>query len=96
MVSPRRISSIIHSIDCAPKCQLVELERFRFQLRIFDEGNPKELVDALARELGDVTISVSLEKPDVLKAKFRPVISRLSLLVDSRWTKPVKQLQAAA
>lgn len=96
MVSPRRISGIMHSVDCAPKCQLIELERFHFQLRIFDERYPKELVDALARELGDVTISVSLEKPDILKAKFRPVISHLSVLVDSRWTKPVKKLQAAA
>ena len=94
MVSPRRIANALHSVQ-APRCQLVETDIYQFVLRWFGEGKDvrKEVIESLYRELGDVDISVSDEKPDALRAKFRPVISRMSVSADNRWTQPLNQIK---
>jgi phenylacetate-CoA ligase len=77
LVSPLRVGTIMHAIRGLPKYQLVEHRRSEFVLRVFqsDHGTVDELVLALKNELGDVDVRVSLERPDALRAKFRPVIS---------------------
>jgi hypothetical protein len=77
LVSPLRVGTIMHAIRGLPKYQLVEHRRSEFVLRVFqsDHGTVDELGLALKNELGDVDVRVSLERPDALRAKFRPVIS---------------------
>jgi hypothetical protein len=65
-----------------PRCQLVQEELDRFELKVFPLGRDvegkriDELVSLLQVVLGNqVSITPSLEKSDRIRAKFRPVIS---------------------
>lgn len=94
-VSPMLIVSLMHSIIDLPRCQVVQEALNRFRLRVFVQGQreiqpsvSKFLVE-LQRVLGDdVTIDVSVEKPERLRAKFRPVVSLLNVSSSERWVRP--------
>ncbi len=81
-VSPRLLVNLIHSVRDLPRCQLVQEELDRFELKVFPLGRDvegkriDELVSLLQVVLGNqVSITPSLEKSDRIRAKFRPVIS---------------------
>jgi len=89
-VSPRKIGTIMHSVQGLPRCQLVELREFEYRLRVFGQSSDPvdELVLALRKELGDVDMEVSLENPEALRAKFRLVVSMRSPSLDNGRTQP--------
>jgi phenylacetate-CoA ligase len=95
VVSPKRIMTIMHSIDRLPRSQLIQEELNVFALRVFAdnaEGRAAaaEFLRQLRMEIGqNAVINVSYETPERLRAKFRPVISRLSTVKDDRWVKPI-------
>ena len=79
-VSPKRVSTLMNAVTGMPRCQLVEVSGSQFVLRVFggNEDAERSLIESLQKELGDVTIRVSHEKPDALGIKFRPVVSHVA------------------
>ena len=94
-VSPKRVAALMHMVEGLPRCQLIQESEDSFKLRVFKMSNSANTVNAveefiklLKSELGSVTILVSIEEPDRLRAKFRPVISERTVAIDNRWIVP--------
>jgi hypothetical protein len=89
VVTPKRILTLMHSVEGLPKCQLIQRAPGSFSLRVFSasdervlrhDGSIPELLGALRTELGErADISVFGAKGDELpKRKMRPVIVQMS------------------
>jgi len=85
-VSPKRVLSLMHAVDGLPRLQLVQETAETFTLRVFADtpearAATSEFLRLLRVEFGDAatpTIDVRYETPERLRAKLRPVISRVA------------------
>jgi len=89
VVTPKRILTLMHSVEGLPRCQLIQRAPGSFSLRIFSGSDERvsqhddsipELLGALRTELGQrADISVSMAQGDELpKRKMRPVIVQMA------------------
>ena len=91
LVTPKRILTLMHSVEGLPRCQLIQRSPDSFTLRVFpgsdtrdnDSGRPiSELVEALRIELGshpDISISKA-QSDEQPKRKMRPVMAQMPAL----------------
>jgi phenylacetate-CoA ligase len=95
-LSPKRVMTLMHGVDGLPRMQLVQETLDVFTLRVFTDtaggrAATAEFLRLLRLEIGEeATVNVSYETPERLRAKFRPVISRVAAVDGNRWvTKPI-------
>jgi phenylacetate-CoA ligase len=89
LVTPKRILTLMHSVEGLPRCQLIQRSPDSFTLRIFPGSDTRgpdpdssisELVGALKMELGphaDISIS-KVQSDEPPKRKMRPVMVQMS------------------
>ncbi len=74
---------MMHGIEALPRVQLLQETLDLFTLRVFvddpeSHAGAAEFVRLLKMELGGgAVVNISYEKPERLRAKFRPVLSRV-------------------
>ena len=96
VVSPKRVMTMMHGIPDLPRSQLVQETLDTFTLRVFEDSPAArvattEFLRQLKAEIGEEsTVNVTFETPDRLRAKFRPVISRLDSPAAGQWLKPLR------
>jgi phenylacetate-CoA ligase len=94
LISPRTIMTMIQGTSGVSRYQAVQESMHRVRIELMRRGDEPpisvdELVDRCHRVLGEnVEIEVSITDRENLKAKFRPVISRLTVAAEPRWTVP--------
>jgi len=94
-VTPKAIMDAIQGVPGVSRYQAVQksINKVRIEL-MRREGDPEVSVEELVarcREVlgGNVKIEVFFGDRKGLKSKFRPVISKLTVAVDQRWTRPL-------
>ena len=99
-VTPRAIMTAIQGTSGVSRYQAVQESTDRVRIELMRKGNElpvstDELVNRCHNILGnDVTIEVSISDRKNLKAKFRPVISKLTLAEEPRWALPRAQINS--
>ena len=94
IVSPKTIMTVVQGTPGVSRYQVVQESRNKVTIELMrGKNDPEVSIDELTarcREvLGeDVEIKVFLGDRKDLKAKFRPVISKLTVSGETRWTKP--------
>ncbi|MGA2665675.1 MAG: hypothetical protein ABSF83_12105 [Nitrososphaerales archaeon] len=94
LVTPRTIMAAIQGTPGVSRYQAVQESADRVRIEIMRGGNDREVsTDDLEarchRVLGeDMKIDISITDRKNLRAKFRPVISRLTVAEEPRWTIP--------
>ena len=94
LVTPLTIMNAIQGTPGVSRYQAVQDSKNKVRIEVMRrENDPTVSNDALAARChrvlgGDVEIEVSFTDRKNLKAKFRPVVSRLSLAEEPRWTEP--------
>ncbi len=98
VLSPKMVLTLMHSVRKLPRSQLVEENSGSFTLRVFDQGqeNIETSVQEFLKKLRDISkdkmeVNVSIEKTDQVKAKFRPLLSKQSSNIDTRWVHPTNK-----
>jgi phenylacetate-CoA ligase len=96
IISPKKVMTMMHTIPDLPRSQLVQETPDTFTLRVFADtpaarAATTEFLRQLKAEIGgESTVNVTFETPDRLRAKFRPVISKLDPPAAGKWLKPLR------
>ncbi len=94
LITPRTIMTVIQGTPGVSRYQAVQESMNRVRIELMRRGNElevskDELVARCHNILGeDIEIEVSITDRKNLKAKFRPVISKLTVAEEPRWTMP--------
>lgn len=100
LVSPKSIQSAIQAASGVSRYQAVQQDERKVTIELMrkeddPEVSTRELVARCRDVLGDdVEIEVTIGDRKDLKAKFRPVISKLTVSGDTRWIKPRRSQSA--
>jgi phenylacetate-CoA ligase len=94
LVTPKTIATAVQGTPGVSRYQVVQESMNKIKIDLMSgKSDPNISIDELKsrcyKVLGDsVEIEVSIGDRKGLKAKFRPVISKLTVAAELRWTKP--------
>lgn len=93
-VTPKLVMSTIQSTPGVSRYQAVQINEKKVAIELMKKiGDPEvPVIELIARCRGilgdDVEVDVFVGSRKKLKAKFRPVISKITVSGETRWTKP--------
>ena len=96
-VSPKTIMTAVQGTPGVSRYRVVQESRSKVTIELMRRKNDpevsiEELIDRCRNVLGDeVEINVVARGRENLKAKFRPVISKLTVDREPRWTEPYQK-----